>query len=403
MLARRLMIFSVFVGLVALFNNCDNNFTVVQVRNGNKLGSTGDVCLDQLKTVYATTYHPFLRSTCGACHGDKHGSANVTTSFNSFMTYGAGLIDIQATTAHGGNALGPQYQPQIDAFKPEWNDANDDYLVCKAQQQNSESGGSSVIDLPLVSKVVPNLAATAANNNTYASLSYNVATEVASNNQMNVIRGVFRIDVKLWVSSGATIGLIFRNPQFSPAAGSPAFVLTGLTVALNGADQSQFFTTFKTLGTANLGIGIPAGPATGTLAFINLAGAQSTVGAPIAFAGVTAQTQVAVTLKNLIFNGVVAPPPGSTPTPPPTPTPAVVTFTQLTAAGGVFANSCVACHNANNQQANLDLTNYAEAFAARATIANRVVNTAAPMPPTGLLPAAQQATVTSWVNGGAPQ
>ncbi len=396
MLARRLVFFFALVVSLSLFNNCDNNFTVVQLKNNSLQQSTGDVCMDQLRVVYSQTYYPFMKTTCNQCHADKHGSTILQTSFAAFMSYGSTLIDHQSTTAHGGNSLGPQMQPQIDAFKPTWNQANDSYLTCKVQQANNNpGGGTSVLDVALVGKVVPNLMSTTANVNTYVPLSFNTATEVMVNSQMNVIKGTLRVEVKILPNGTIAAGLLFRNPTFAPASGQAAFTLSGLSVSINGVDQSQFFTTYKTLGSLGTGVNIPAG--TGGTAAVALAAGFGA--APISFDGVNATTTVGLIIKNAIVAGVV--PPAGTPTP--TPAPAAVTFTQLTAAGGIFTTSCVGCHGAVGAAAGLNLTNYTQARAAATQIGARVISAAAPMPTAGLLPAAQQATITSWVNGGAPQ
>jgi mono/diheme cytochrome c family protein len=87
-------------------------------------------------------------------------------------------------------------------------------------------------------------------------------------------------------------------------------------------------------------------------------------------------------------------------------TPSVVRFSDLVSANqtlGIFTQSCVSCHSGGSPSAGLDLTNYTAAKAKAATITARMSNTAAPMPPTGLLGAAARQVVTTWVNGGALQ
>lgn len=91
---------------------------------------------------------------------------------------------------------------------------------------------------------------------------------------------------------------------------------------------------------------------------------------------------------------------GATPTPTPS---GVQTFSQLIAAGGVFAVNCQSCHNAANAQGSFNITVYAQAKAQAATIADRVTNAGAPMPTSGLLPVATRTIITNWVNAGAPQ
>jgi len=97
------------------------------------------------------------------------------------------------------------------------------------------------------------------------------------------------------------------------------------------------------------------------------------------------------------------PTPTATPVPTPAPTPVVMTYTQLTATGGLLRNNCFGCHGAANPSGGLDLTNYTAAKAAAQQIRFRVNSAANPMPPSGLLLSEQRDAINAWVDAGAPQ
>jgi mono/diheme cytochrome c family protein len=97
-----------------------------------------------------------------------------------------------------------------------------------------------------------------------------------------------------------------------------------------------------------------------------------------------------------------------TPTPPvtatPTPTPiGPITYTQLTANGGIIRTNCAGCHSGATPAAALNLLDYTSAKNAAQNIKSRVNNSTNPMPPTGLLQQNLRDQISAWVDQGAPQ
>lgn len=398
-MVRRLVLFFAAMGTsIVMFQNCGVNFSA---QGGSKLGGSGNFaslgspCLDQLRTVYASTYHPFYVANCNGCHSNAHGSRDLNVSFTTFMTYPTSVIDMKAVTGHGGNTLGPHIQPLIDAFKPAWKAGETQYMACLSTQPVP----NGIFDLSLTPKIATNIAATRTNANMWIPLTWNTGAEVAVNANLGKVEGSFTVETRYYVPTGGTIatGLMFRNPRLRVTQGT--IQVGGLGLQLDNSEIGAF-TTYRTL---NLNVGA------GT-AFVALA---PNAGAAIAaYPAVSAGTQIAFVLKSLGgVNGGGSNGNGNNPTPTPTPTPipgggggGVVTFAQLSAPGtGVFAVSCANCHNAANAAGGLNITDYNSARNRAANIISRMNNAAAPMPTTGLLPQAQRDQVASWVNGGTPQ
>lgn len=112
-------------------------------------------------------------------------------------------------------------------------------------------------------------------------------------------------------------------------------------------------------------------------------------------------------LANAAGGNFNLPTPTPTPVPSPTPTPTPVKYSDLTSASsslGVFKTSCFGCHSGSTLSGGLDLSNYASAFAKRATIRARVTDGSMPTASGGgALPADKKSIIQNWVDGGAPQ
>jgi mono/diheme cytochrome c family protein len=94
----------------------------------------------------------------------------------------------------------------------------------------------------------------------------------------------------------------------------------------------------------------------------------------------------------------------------PGPPAAAVTFSSLIGNGGVLANNCMGCHSGGTPAGNLDITDYASVSArvvpfapdsAQSLLSQRMADANAPMPPAGLLPAADLNRVRDWIAQGA--
>ncbi len=78
-----------------------------------------------------------------------------------------------------------------------------------------------------------------------------------------------------------------------------------------------------------------------------------------------------------------------------------ITFTKLigTGAQAIITNRCASCHNGANVAANAkwDSTSFTSTVAKKTLILQRIVSSTSPMPPTGLIPAAEQALLQLWL------
>jgi len=134
-----------FIGAVVTvlaYNNCGEGFVLKGLNEESVGGSAifsqgpGETCEDALLKVYKNTYHPFLVQTCNTCHitgGSGNGNfaeSNATTSYASFVTKGANLINTRSVTNHQPPYTGPQNQARIDEISGYWARAQTAYASC---------------------------------------------------------------------------------------------------------------------------------------------------------------------------------------------------------------------------------------------------------------------------------
>jgi mono/diheme cytochrome c family protein len=378
---------------IVAYNNCGEGFVAQSLGGGAGSGGSvlfsrapGESCEDALLKVYKNTYHPFLTQTCNSCHVSGGGGNGVfaendpSVSYNSFASKGATLINSQAIGSHKPPYTGPQNEARITEISSYWGKAQTDYASCASQSGNTTPGSAVVKS---AGKVVSATLAT-----TFVRMEWDL--ETLSDAKVPVIAG---IEIRKAVLGGETKGYEFRNPTLrlkSAAAGPHA--MRALNIYINNQLQSEI-TTYSNIDTiisttndTNIAVGYANAmtvitPATTDMISLEFSNLKSTSGTTTPGATPT-------------------PTPGATPTPTPV---GAVTFTQLVAAGGIFANSCIGCHNANNAAGGLNLAVYANARNAAANIRTRVNNAANPMPTGGLLPQAQRDRINAWVDQGAPQ
>jgi hypothetical protein len=291
------------------------------------------------------------------------------------MSIGATKISNQALNdAHKPPYTGLHNTDIIESIRASWGPAQSQYVSCVA-----ENGGGPIGSVvKTTNKPIP-ATATATN---YARMEWDLETE--SSVKLPLIAG---IDVRIAVVGGVTRGYEFRNPTLrlkSLASGS--FNARTLNIYMN----DEFLNDVTTYSTLNSIVS--------DITDTNLAPGISSA---LAVFPVNAGTPVSLEYSALVSTTATAPTP--TPTPGTTPIPQKVTYAELIAAGGIFANSCVGCHNATKASGGLNITSYDAAKLAAANIKARVMNPANPMPQGGLLPALQQAAIASWVDAGAPQ
>jgi hypothetical protein len=86
----------------------------------------------------------------------------------------------------------------------------------------------------------------------------------------------------------------------------------------------------------------------------------------------------------------------------------IQTYSQLIGTGGVFNVNCMSCHNAGNLNGNMNILSYTSVLGkvvagspSTSKLYQKMTTAASPMPPSGLLPAADAALVFTWINQGA--
>jgi len=379
--------------LVVAFNNCGEGFVVQNLGNisgGSVLFSQapGESCEDALVKVYANTYHPFLTQTCNSCHVNgpglgSFGSSDVKTSYTSFASIGAEKVSSQAINdSHKPPYTGAQNTGRINELKAYWATAQTSYAACSSSAVGGGGGTASFIVKTTNKQVAANLATT------FVRLEWDLETQ--SNGKVPLIAG---IDIRRAVIANVTQGYEFRNPTLRlKNTTSGSYQARALNIYINDKLQSEVSTysnldqVISTTTDLNLSPGTANGfamltPATTDMISIEFSKLSSTSGAPNPGSGTTSPTP--------------------TPTPAATP-PTAVTYAQLAANGGLFATNCFGCHSAANPRGSLDMTNYNSAKLAAQNIKSRVNNANNPMPTGGLLGAAQRATISAWVDQGAP-
>lgn len=370
------------------FNNCTQFVADGQVTSGSSLS----VCDSQLKAAFQRTYHPFLRSNCTACHSTAHGSQNLNVAYEAFMARGESLIDYQSTNAHGGNNFDATNQTRINAFKPSWTQAKNNYLNCL--DESATVGGNA--GLRTTSKAIPNIMATATNNN-WVGIEWDLETE-AEGLANGTYGAILRIEARLNRENGEIAGLFLRNPTLRLKAEGQNILVDGLMIYVGGVKQTAVTTYTGVSQIVN------------TTTAVNLAGPSGA--AYITYTNFIESTTLGLEITEISFtNQMPDPPEGPVVTPPvvvelpdvPIPD-GGVTWTQLTTASSpyrVFNRACVSCHGNNNGR--LRLSNYEESRDNAALIMQRMNSTTNPMPPTGRLRQNDRDLVQSWVNSGAPR
>lgn len=380
---------SVFA-LLTMFNNCGRiGFDANRWAAWDSASLGSAVCESDLKNTYSTTYFPYLSTSCWSCHSTGHGSTDINTSFASFKSKGANLIDSRAADSHNG-LPGAEQTNKIGAFKATYTAAQDRYASCLASAP-APGGGNTLRLLP---KVVPNIEATRTNRNLWQTINWDMEQEVTTADKGRFTMA-FKIEARYAMNGTVVQGVEFRNPSMRLKAAGTAVSVSGLDVYVNGALASDV-TTYS-------GVNVSVSTTTDT---------ALAPGAGVAFAYNTAfaaNTEVAFQVANIqsgtggttggTTGATTAGTTGST-------IPATVSFTQLTSTDAtlnVFRTSCYSCHSGGNVLGGFNISTYATAQAQASAIRSRMNNSGNPMPPSGILPARQRDLVDVWVNTGAPQ
>ncbi|QLY26840.1 hypothetical protein [Bdellovibrio sp. KM01] len=371
---------------VVAFNNCGEGFTMANlssVAGGSTEFSTvgGESCEEAIVKVYAATFHPFLNQTCGGCHVSGgiglgvFGSPDVVPSYAAFSSVGAAKISSQAVNgSHKPPYTGPQNQARITEINSYWGAAQDKYAQClvdTGQAQVSAKVKSAAVKVPA------NLATT------FVTMTWDLAGATPS------APLTATIDIRRAVISGVTQGYEFRNPTLrlkNVSSGSYQVNTVNLYVNMAKAVEATTYQNVSAVISTTTATNLSPGTANAIVVMTP-----------------NANDVIALEYETLKSTTATSPTPTPTATATATATPTNVTYSQLIAVGGVFANSCVSCHSASNARGGLDLTKYASAKVAATNIQARMNNSNNPMPTSGILSEAQRTLVDVWVANGAPQ
>jgi hypothetical protein len=313
-------------------------------------------------------------------------------AFTGFMAKGEALIFSQAVRAHGGNTLGPQVQPEIDAFLPEWNVGKESYNSCLAEA-NAGAAGSSI--LKVSAKVPPGLAATVTDLNRWIPVSWDLETEVPAA-QMQQWPAVLSIETRFAVNAGTVIGFEFRNPTLRLKATGRNIEVAGLKILVNDELQNLIttFLGFRTVVAVTTNFPLAQGTSAGL-------GWRP---------GSLETDNISLEIQRIAFStepGTVHNPGGGT-IGGPAPLPTRVTFEQLISNDpdlGVFRAECMACHGATAPSAGLNLGDYAQASlqSSQDVIRLRAITQGNMPPPPRALTQRQKDIINIWLTGGAPR
>ncbi|UYL08492.1 hypothetical protein B9G69_015725 [Bdellovibrio sp. SKB1291214] len=372
---------------VVAFNNCGEGFTManMSVSGGSVEFSTaaGESCEEAIVKVYASTFHPFLTQTCGGCHVaggvglGVFGSTDLISSYTAFASVGASKISSQAVNAsHKPPNTGPANQARITEINSYWGAAQDKYAACLVD--SGATAPTKAVKSASV-KVPANLATTTA----FQTMTFDLAAATPT------APLTATIDIRRYILNGTTYGYEFRNPTLRlKNTSSGSYQVQNVSVYINDT-KAEELTTYQNVN---------AIISTTTATNLSANTANS-----IVVMTPNANDVIAIKYENLISTTATSPSATPTATATATATPTNVTYSQLIAVGGVFANSCVSCHSSSNARGGLDLTKYANAKTAAANIQARMNNANNPMPTSGILSEAQRTLVDVWVANGAPQ
>lgn len=384
-----ILILSGFI-LAVSFNNCGEGFVPINQTSVDlsSLSSTSLQCEAVLVKTFESGFRPFVQQNCASCHSNGPGfgvfaNPDLNSAFLSFKSIGAQKIVDQATSNHKQPNTGTQHLNETSTLLADWKNSEIDYNSCLQSTGNADIDSSGDFAVRTIQKMVPaNL------NTTFVRMEWDLESQ--SSSKLPVVAG---IDIRRAFIAGNPTpqGYEFRNPTLRlKTATTESHYVRSLNILVNGALQSEI-TTYKNIEA--------------TIANTTNFNLASGFGNAWAVRTVANADTISLDFLSLRSTSGQANPgnPNPNPTPTPTPTPTLVTYTQLTAAGGVFANSCIGCHSNSRAAGGLNIQNYTQAKAAAANIVSRMNNAANPMPTGGLLSQTQRDLVSVWVNGGTPQ
>lgn len=221
---RKLISLSLFTLLLVSFQNCSSDF---MPHGQDAMLSTLNVCDADLSTVFASTYHPFLSTTCKSCHVSGPGkgafaSPVVAVAYRDFQLATAEKVTQYALNPNHAPVAGPQNQAALDSAKGAW----DSTMAAKASCQGTG------LDATIKKTIARQINATAA----YKTFSWNLDTELVTN-AASYDAATFSINVKMTTLASGQKIYYFSSPTVTTK--SKALHLKNLEVYINGVKLPQ--------------------------------------------------------------------------------------------------------------------------------------------------------------------
>lgn len=362
--------------------------------SGTGTGTGGSSnCDAKLMTAYKS-YHAVLKQQCAACHisgGSGNGAfadSNLSTAYNVFkLKTEAKVYAYAIDPSHKAPFSGTDNIALLDAPKQTWNAAMTVYNDCMSAGSNPGTGGgggggNSGVSIFTQSKTITLVAGAAG-----TTVTWTFATDMITANP-DLAGG--KVTALVEGAMGSTSPyIVVSNIQVT--GGALSLYAKNIGVQLNGTLVAA--PTGATFATAERYIP--------KMAARNVAKSGGAMIVPVTS---LKDLQIALGFEKLEKSKLDG---FDIDFDPPTHTQLV--STNATAVKRVFNARCTSCHNANNKQAGLDLTNYNSIYGAdikpfepeKSAVYLSIESGS--MPPAGALPPAERDSVRFWIMDGAPR
>jgi hypothetical protein len=226
---------SIFLGTLMAFQNCGSEF--VASPNAGMFSSLGGNCDGVLQPIFETTFHPFLSSTCKACHvpggigKGSFASPDSGVAYSAFQFATADKISVYAVNpSHATGVTGPGNQSAIADAKAKWDAA-----------VTSCSGGTGPTTVGPVGTVSTTAAKVIGATAKDITLTWKLDSELASGSG-NFGGATFSINIR----TSATAATIYYVSNPTLKAGTVPIHVGAVTFKVNGVDR-PLTTTYSRL------------------------------------------------------------------------------------------------------------------------------------------------------------
>ena len=208
------------------YQNCGNDFVA---SNSVAISSvSSSECAATLQGAFQQSFHPFLSTTCHACHvpnGAGKGafaSTDLSVAFNAFMLVSASAVEKRALeTSHAPGITGVANQSAIAAATAIWNSAQ---AACGGTGGGPKglSNASVTVDKPIHGSAA------------VQTIMFNLDTDIVGSN-MNYGGAKFSVGIQEVTNVSGDTLYYFTNPTL--IAGSKPIHVGKMIVRLNGVNQ----------------------------------------------------------------------------------------------------------------------------------------------------------------------